>query len=99
MANIDIISNLNNLHINAAISKFYEILNHCFDLFVPKLIINHNKPHDAVLSNKEYRDLTRLKKEAHKKYKKTNIYSDYLKFSHLRKKCKHLSDRIHANYI
>lgn len=43
--NLDIISNLNNLNLNAAISKFYEILNHLFVLFVPKLKINHSIPH------------------------------------------------------
>jgi len=99
LANIDIFPNLINLHLDAATSKFYEILNHCFDLFIPKIKMNQNKLHYTVWSNKEYRDLTRQKKEAHKKYKKTNIYSDYLEFSHLRKKCKYLSGRIHANYI
>lgn len=98
LANIDIISNLMNLHVDAAISKFYEILNHCFNLFVPKLNINNNKPHNIVWSNSEFK-LTRLKKDAHKKYKITNNYSDYLKFSQLRKKCKLLSVHIHANYI
>lgn len=99
LANIDMIPNLTNLHLDVAISIFYETLNHCIDLFVPKININHNKSRDILWSNSEFRELTRLKKETHKKYKITNNHSDYLEFSQLRKKCKYLSICTHANYI
>lgn len=46
LAIVNITSKLN--YSNTAVSKFYEILTHSFDLFVTKSKINPNHSHDLV---------------------------------------------------
>lgn len=99
LKSIDIMSNLTNLNVDIAVLKLNEILNHSFDMFVPKIKLNHYNSRSIYWSNPILRNLFKLKKEAHKKYTLTNSHSDYIFFSNLRSNCKKLSSQVHANHL
>lgn len=81
----------------ALIEKLYEIIYHSFNLFVPKTNIYNN--YLPIWANAELRDFIIKKKCAHKKFKLFPSDDNYLEFSNLRKKCKHLITISHAQYI
>lgn len=58
---IDFMSTLANLGLKTAILKFYEILNHVFELLVPKIRFDLNYDPYLPWSNKYLRNLIILK--------------------------------------
>lgn len=96
---LDFISNLNSIDFDSSVLKFHEMILHSFDVFVPKIQLNTNNVQNTIWSNKSLRNLIKLKKLAHKKYKLTNSNIDYDTFSDLRKKCKNLSVLAHNQLI
>ncbi|KAF0746093.1 putative RNA-directed DNA polymerase, partial [Aphis craccivora] len=97
LSEIDFIHNFKNLNLVAATSKFYEIIRHTFDVYVTKFKFNHNQ--NTLWKDPVLRNLIQLKKQAHKQFKLSNSQHDYFSFSELRKKCKALSVKVHANHI
>jgi len=92
-------SSLNSLDLDLSVFKFHEIILHSFDTFVQKFQLNSNSVQNIIWSNKPLRNLVRLKKLAHKKYKLTNSNIDYDTLSDLRKKCKNFSLLAHDQFI
>jgi hypothetical protein len=74
MANITI------LDLENALLKFHEIINHSFDVLVPRITLDLNSDHNVSWSNYNLRKIIKLKKLAHKKYKISNSFSDYSVF-------------------
>jgi len=75
-----------NLDLEKSILKFYDILNHSIDIFVPKVKLNLQHQHSITWSNLSLRNLINLKKQAHIKFQISNSQSDYMAFSDLHKK-------------
>lgn len=94
---IDFNHSFKDLNIDSAVNKFYEIINHFIELFVPKSKIFNNQCPSWF--NADLRKLVKLKKLAHKKFKISALQSDYLEFSKLRKECKIMSMRCSSNFI
>lgn len=67
LSHLDILSNLRNLSVVDAVKKFYEVMFHTFDDFVPKTKINLDFKHNATWSNSILRNLINLKKTIAKK--------------------------------
>jgi len=98
LSNIDFNLNLNkNLSLDTLVDTFYEIIYHTFNLFVPKTKIYNN--YSPAWANAEPGNLIIKKKCAHKKYKLSTSFINYMKFSELRKKCKKLNQICHDQYI
>lgn len=99
LTNLDFLLTFKNLNLGKAVDKFYEIIFHSFDLHIPKTRLKPNFTQEILWSNNGFRKLINSKKQAHKKFKLSKSHLDYLSFSALRKKCKSLSIRLHANFI
>lgn len=97
LSGIILVENLKLVDLDLAVNKFYEILNHTIEIFVPKMRVDVN--YSLIWANPELRKLINLKKIAHQKYKLTKNYDDYCAFSNLRKECKTLSIQCNNNYI
>jgi len=67
LSNIDFNHSFKDLNIDSAVNKFYEIINHFNELFVPKSKIFNNQCPSWF--NADLRKLVKLKKLAHKKFK------------------------------
>ncbi|KAF0760449.1 MI domain-containing protein [Aphis craccivora] len=67
LENIDILANIINLDLDNAILKFYDILNHICNLFIPKTKLNRQFNYSLPWSNYDLRNLIKEKKLAHKK--------------------------------
>lgn len=89
LSQIDWDSAISNKSIDSAVDFLYSHLDFAITSFVPSCsIIKSSYP---VWLTKELVALTKAKKSAHASFKKTLNYKDYIIFSHLRAKCKHLS--------
>lgn len=99
LSNIDFDSNLNNNNISfeKTVTKFYEIINHTFSLFVPKTKIFNN--YSPVWADKNLRNLIIKKKLAHKKFKLFSSHDNYVEFSRLRKESKILISKSYSQHI
>ncbi|KAL4104571.1 hypothetical protein QTP88_019866 [Uroleucon formosanum] len=65
LSNIDLNYNILNLDLEKSVLKFYDILNHSIDIFVPKVKLNLQHRHSITWSNPSLRNLINLKKQAH----------------------------------
>ncbi|KAL4126168.1 hypothetical protein QTP88_010394 [Uroleucon formosanum] len=98
LSSIDFNLNLNkNQSLDALVDSFYEIIYHTFSLFVPNTKIYNS--YSPAWANAELRNLIVKKKCAHKKYKLSTSFANYIEFSELRKKCKKLNQMSHNQYI
>lgn len=97
LSSIDFNLNFNkNLSLDPLVDSFYEIIYHTFSLFVPKTKIYSS--YSPAWANAELRNLIIKKKCAHKKYKLSTSFANYMEFSELRKKCKKLNQISHDQY-
>lgn len=83
--------------VNDVVDRFYMILHHAINIFVPKRRI-YNNTYPLWYSN-SLKLLLKEKKICHLVYKQFNYISDYITFSHLRAKCKRLAKSDYKNYI
>ena len=84
------------LEVNEAVELIYYHLNFAVSNYVPI-----NKLRALTYPkwfSKELISLTKGKKAAHRKYKTTNLYSDYLSFMRFRSRCKSLSEKCWRDY-
>lgn len=68
-------SNLKKLELENAVLKLYVILNHTWDIFVPKIKLNPKSEHSLPWSNYKLRNLIEYKKIDSKSIK-SGIYSE-----------------------
>lgn len=88
---------LDKLNVDTAVHQFYDVLYHSMNTYIPRKIIrNSTFPH---WFSHDLRAAIFRKKEAHKRYKITNSYDDYLCFSALRAYCKELTDYSYSCYL
>ena len=80
-----------------ALERLYGHINWAVSAFIPvRTVVRSMFPH---WFSPRLKALIRQKKKAHKAYKRSSAYSDYLNFSHLRSQCKSVLLRDHRSYI
>ena len=83
--------------IDSAVSQFYHKLSSGINQFVPKkYIISEKYPK---WYNPHLRKLMAIKNKLYKKYKKSRLESDYLKYSNVRKETKYHIDMCYLLYV
>lgn len=87
-----------NCDTDTAIEKFYDVINYCIDVFVPKKVIKSNFKYPPWFTD-ELRNNVNRKKAAHKKFKITRLAEDYASFSNLRQICKQQARECYNNFI
>ncbi|KAG5882411.1 hypothetical protein JTB14_008986 [Gonioctena quinquepunctata] len=88
---------LSNKTINLAVSALYEVILTGIQLYVP--LARYKNPKFSKWYSIELQNLTFEKKKAHKIYKETGSWDDYLHFSQLRTECKRLSRTCYSDFI
>ena len=81
----------------AALDSLYRHINHAIDAYIPiRAVARSSFPR---WFSPGLKSLIRQKKRAHRVFKRSCDYGDYLIFSNLRSKCKRALARDHRNYI
>ncbi|XP_011859251.1 PREDICTED: RNA-directed DNA polymerase from mobile element jockey-like [Vollenhovia emeryi] len=88
---------ISELSVDEATEFLHHHLKYSISTFVPSHV--YVKSSYPAWFSKELISIIRAKKAAHRKYKYTNSFADYMVFSHLRVKCKSLSSTCWNNFI
>ena len=88
---------LEGLSVDDALELVYSHLYTAVDFFVPVYAVS--KSLYPTWFSRELIAVAKSKRRAHRRYKESNLYCDYLSFSHLRARCKSLSANCFNNYV
>lgn len=87
---------LNEIPLNPAVQKFYDVLNEIIHTYVPPF---KNKQTFPPWFDCELKNLLKQKEKARKKLKRINTLENYVKYSDLRRLCKRKIDGCHKDYL
>ncbi|KAI5754712.1 hypothetical protein M8J77_010880 [Diaphorina citri] len=97
LSNVNWNSLLGQHDLECVVQSFYNVLSAGIALCTPqKRIFSSSYPR---WFSSELRKLTVEKKKAHAKFKRSNLQTDYIRFSVLREKCKYLSGKCHKDHL